>query len=78
MSLECTKEEMEKRRELCLENISEDECRAITKCEDCPLYDGCSEYGEELWTEATEKARLPNGRFGKLYKEGLKQTKCQH
>jgi len=69
MSLGYTKEEMEKRRELCLENISEDAGIAITKCEDCPLYDECSEYGEELWTEAIEKAKQPNGRFGKLYKE---------
>ena len=69
MSFGVTKEKMEDNHHQCLANISKDEGKEIKRCEDCPLYDGCRSYAEEQWDEAVEKARLPNGRFGKLYLE---------
>jgi len=69
MSFGVTKRQMEENRKRCLANISKDEGRTITKCKDCPLSDDCSANAEEKWAEAIEKARLPNGKFGKLFLE---------
>ena len=73
MSLGCTKKEMEKRRQNCINDINDDLKdelkKPITKCSECPMFDGCVESGEELWNDAVERARQPNGKFGKLYLE---------
>lgn len=71
MSLGCTKEEMEKRRQRCIADVNEDLKdeleKPITKCSECPMFEACCADGEEMWNDAVEKARLSNGRFGKLY-----------
>lgn len=79
MSFGCTKEEMERRRQACIDEINADLYpdeikKKITKCSECPFFDACCADGEEHWNEAVEKARLPNGKFGKLYKECLTEN----
>lgn len=72
MSFGITKEEMERRRQACIDDINADLYpdeipEKITKCSECPMFDSCCADGEEQWQDAIEKARQPNGRFGKLY-----------
>jgi len=53
----------------CLADVSEDEGREIKSCKECPMWEGCREEGTDQWNEWREKARQPDGRFGKIWKE---------
>lgn len=61
-----SRKDLKEARKQCQKDQSEFHEKEITTCIECPIYDGCCDYGYEIHRELVEAHRQPNGRFGKF------------